>query len=862
MYDVKYNLLQIKLLNGKKENNLKFRKLNNYSMFDSIVDSFLNDTKKYVKKRNGTYEEVNYNKIYERIKKLGNENLGEHGVLTGINYNEFCLYIVKQLGNFQTTTEIDLFSAEKCQDYSTYDNRFSALASRIYVSNMHKNTNPSFYETAKILYENKKDIIRNNFIVNENMKSPLISDETFKIIEENKDILEKAIVNERDYLFDYFGIKTLESAYLLKINKLETINNEKITKQILVERPQYMFMRVAIGIHGNNIDDVLETYNLMSQKYFIHATPTLLNSGTIRPQMSSCFLMQLKDDSISGIFDTIKNCAEISKYAGGIGLHIHNLRAKGSYISGTNGISNGLVPMLRVFDATANYVDQGGGKRAGSFAIYLETWHADIEYFIDLKLNSGNDYERARDLFYGLWISDLFMQRVLKNEKWTLFCPNECKGLSDCYGDEFKQLYEKYEASGLGYKTINATDLFRKILSSQLQTGTPYMCYKDSANKKSNQKNIGIIKSSNLCTEIMEVSTPEQTAVCNLASIGLPKFVEQNANGIKIFNFDKLHNIAKVITKNLNKIIDRNFYPIEEAKNSNLLNRPIGIGVQGLADVFILLGYSYGDENSRLVNKRIFETIYHGALEASNELAQIEGSYSTFAGSPSSQGILQFDMWENHKQTNDNYNWDEMKEKIKSTGLRNSLLLAPMPTATTSQILGYTECFEPITSNIFTRNTKAGNYKIINKYLIEELIKHKLWDKSIRDKILLNNGSIQNIEEIPFEIRERYKTSYDISAKTILEMSADRGVYICQSQSLNIYMDRNNYPNDDKFISAISNMHIYGWKLGLKTGMYYFRHRPLAKSDKFTLETISKSTNYVQQQQQNKQDNECISCSA
>jgi ribonucleoside-diphosphate reductase alpha chain len=828
-------------------------------MFGSIVDSFLNEeTHKFVKKRNGKLERVNYNKIYERIRKLGNENLGEHGILTGLNYQELSMFIIKQLGDFQTTTEIDLFSAEKCQDYSTYDVKFSALASRIYVSNMHKNTNPSFYQSMKLLYENKADITRDDFIVKEGVHIPLISKEVFDIIENNKEEFESRIVNERDYLFDYFGLKTLENAYLIKANKIEYVNGKKINSSVLVERPQYMFMRVAVGIHGDDLKSVFETYDLMSQKYFIHATPTLLNAGTIRPQMSSCFLMQLKDDSISKIFETLKDCAEISKYAGGIGIHIHNLRAKGSYIAGTNGRSNGLVPMLRVFDATAHYVDQGGGKRPGSFAIYLEPWHSDIEEFIDLKLNTGNEFERAKDLFYGLWIPDLFMERVKNNEKWTLFCPNECKGLADCYGDEFKELYEKYEKSGYGYKTVNAVDLFRKILFSQIQTGTPYMCYKDSANKKSNQQNIGVIKSSNLCTEIMEVSNPEETAVCNLASIGLPTFVSTNSNNEPFFDFDKLHSIAKVITRNLNRVIDRNYYPTKEAKYSNMKNRPIGIGVQGLADTFMLMGYCYGDEQSRLLNKNIFETIYHGALEASNELALDNVPYETFEGSPASRGILQFDMWDGHDQTNDRYDWDLLKRKITNGGLRNSLLLAPMPTASTSQILGFTECFEPITSNLYTRNTKAGNYKIINKYLMNDLKKQQLWNGTIRNKIIENNGGIQNIYEIPEDIRNKYKTAYDISAKVILDMSADRGVYICQSQSLNIYMDKNKFDTDEKFVSALSNMHMYGWKKGLKTGMYYFRHRTVAKSDKFTLETNAKK---YQQQQQN-EEKECVSCSA
>ncbi|MDB4614022.1 ribonucleoside-diphosphate reductase subunit alpha, partial [bacterium] len=710
---------------------------------------------------------------------------------------------------------------------------YSVLASRIIISNHQKNTSPSFSETIQILYNNK-DIHGED--------SPLVSDELYEIVNNNKEKLNNYIDYQRDFLFDYFGFKTLERAYLIKINKK------------IIERPQHLWMRVSIGIHGNDIKDVLETYDLMSKKYFTHATPTLFNAGTRRPQLSSCFLCSVNDDSISGIYDSLKEMALISKYAGGIGIHIHQVRAKGSHIRGTNGTSNGIIPMLRVFNNTARYVDQAG-KRLGSIAVYLETWHNDIEAFLELKKNHGSEEERCRDLFLALWVSDLFMKRVKENKKWSLMCPDKCRGLSDVYGDEFEKLYEKYENEEKYTKQINAQDLWFKILEAQIEQGVPYILYKDAANNKSNQKNIGTIKSSNLCAEVLIHSSPEETGVCNLASICLPTYINDNQ-----FNFEKLHSVVKTIVKNLNKVIDINFYPVEKGRVSNLRHRPIGIGVQGLADVFMILEFPFESKEACELNKEIFETIYHGAVEASMELSKkrgqiiddilnnnsdldikkyvnefendiiktkYKGAYSSFEGSPISQGLFQFDLWK--ENPSDRYDWNKLRNDIKEYGIRNSLLLSPMPTASTSQIMGFNESFEPITNNIFQRKTLSGEFIVINKYLIKKLIDKGLWNKEMKDTIILYEGSIQNIKEIDQDLKDLYKTSWEIKQKKIIDMSADRGKYICQTQSLNIFME-------DPDFQKLSSMHFYGHSKGLKTGTYYLRTKPKAKTQQFTID--------------------------
>jgi ribonucleoside-diphosphate reductase alpha chain len=629
--------------------------------------------------------------------------------------------------------------------------------------------------------------------------APMISKETWKVIRDHAAELDDAILYDRDFSYDFFGFKTLERSYLMKIDGK------------VVERPQHMIMRVAVGIHGEDIPAAIETYELLSEKWFTHATPTLFNAGTPKPQLSSCFLLTMKDDSIDGIYDTLKNCAKISQSAGGIGLSIHNVRAKGSYIKGTGGTSNGIVPMLRNFDMTARYVDQGGGKRKGSFAIYLEPWHADVFDFLDLKKNHGKDEMRARDLFYAMWIPDLFMKRVEANEMWSLFCPNEAPGLADCYGEEFERLYEKYEKENRFRRQVKAQDLWFEILESQIETGTPYILYKDAANKKSNQKNLGTIKSSNLCTEIIEYTSPDEIAVCNLASIALPKFV--TAEGT--FDHQKLYEITKVATRNLNKVIDVNYYPVAEARNSNMRHRPIGLGVQGLADTFIALRMPFDSEEARGLNRDIFETIYFGAMEASMELSKIQGPYESYKGSPVSKGIFQFDMW-GVTPSSGRWNWEQLKREVKQHGVRNSLLVAPMPTASTSQILGNNECFEPYTSNIYTRRTLSGEFIVVNKHLMKDLMAAGLWSESMRQKLIGANGSIQSINEIPQNIKDIYKTVWEISQKAIIDMSADRGAYICQSQSLNIHITNPNF-------GKLTSMHFYAWKKGLKTGMYYLR---------------------------------------
>jgi ribonucleotide reductase alpha subunit len=797
-----------------------------------------------VTKRNGELEEIAFDKIQSRIKKLGEE------VSIHINYPQLVMKVIDQLYDKISTTKIDELAAEQCASLSTLNPDYGTLAGRIIISNHQKNTNSLFSNVVEELY-NFCDIHGNH--------NPLVSFDLWIFVTKYASTLNDMIDYNRDYLIDYFGFKTLERAYLFKKGKY------------IIERPQHMWMRVSVGIHGdlnnpNSLELIKETYNLMSQKFFTHATPTLFNAGTPRPQMSSCYLLAMEDDSIDGIFNTLKDCAHISKWAGGIGLHIHNIRAKGSHIQGTNGISNGLVPMLRVFNNTARYVDQGGNKRNGSFAIYLEPWHSDIFDFLEMRKNHGDEETKARDLFYALWISDLFMERVKdKNGKWSLFCPHECPGLSDVYGDNFKNLYESYEKNGKARKTINARELWFAILDAQMETGTPYLLYKDAANIKSNQKNLGTIKSSNLCTEIIEYSDSTETAVCNLASIALPAFVYQQT---KQFDYDKLHQVTKVVTNNLNKVIDINFYPTEKTRKSNLRHRPIGIGVQGLADAFILMDIPFHSEQAKSVNKLIFETIYHASLEKSNEISfergeQIKklldlnstesftfinqyeystlkrdnkdlfGAYISFEGSPTSEGILQFDLW--NVSPSNRYNWDILKKSIQKYGLRNSLLVAPMPTASTSQILGYNECFEPFTSNLYSRRTLAGEFVVVNKYLMKELIELGHWNEQIKNNIIANKGSIQQITFLSEHIRNKYKIVWEIPMKHIIDMSADRGPFICQSQSLNLWIEEPIY-------SKLTSMHFYAWEKGLKTGIYYLRRKAKHQAQQFTIEptTIEK----------------------
>ena len=830
----------------------------------------------FVLKRNGEKQPVSFDKILYRIKALSHNDLN-------INLTNLTTKIIARLYNGIKTTEIDELTAQQCASLSTTHPDYGILASRILVSNHQKNTTADFSNVISKLY---------GYIDVHGNHHPLISKQLNEIVLQNKNTIQSWFDFERDFLLDYFGFKTLERAYLLKVNGE------------IVERPQHMWMRVALGIHSNNLDKAKQTYDLMSQKYFTHATPTLFNAGTPRPQLSSCFLLAMKKDSIEGIYNTLKDCAMISKWAGGIGLHISNIRAANSYIRGTGGYSNGICPMLRVFNNTARYVDQGGGKRQGSFAVYLEPWHGDIEIFLDMKKNHGDEEQRARDLFYALWIPDLFMKRVRDDKEWTLMCPDRCPGLSDVYGEEFEKLYEKYESQSKGLKIVKARDIWFKILDSQIETGTPYMLYKDACNQKSNQKNIGTIKSSNLCTEIIEYSDENESAVCNLASIALPKYIdytttdkvitvytkndckwckktkkffntknidyniinieeeqfdtilqnlsiktgkelktvpqifigeEHHIGGYKdlikcsifkpYYNYDKLHEITKIVTKNLNKVIDVNFYPTKETERSNLKHRPIGIGVQGLADTFAIMNIPFHSKEAKTVNYQIFETIYHAALEASWEQACEDGPYSSFKGSPASKGILQYDMW---SVTPTRYNWNDLKQKIVKDGIRNSLLIAPMPTASTSQILGFNECFEPFTNNIYVRRTIAGEFVVVNKYLLDELLELNLWNEDIKNSIIKNNGSIQNIESIPQNIKEKYKIVWEIPMKHILEMCADRGAFICQSQSTNLWMKEPNY-------SKLNAMHFYSWKKGLKTGIYYLRSRPSSKAIQFTL---------------------------
>jgi ribonucleoside-diphosphate reductase alpha subunit len=746
-------------------------------------------------KRTGKREEVSFDKITARVKKL------VYGLSDHVNPIKISMKVIEGLYDGVTTSNLDNLAAETSATMAAIHPDYALLASRIAISNLHKNTNKSFSETMEALYNYVDPITK--------QQAGLISDTTMDIIRRNADQLDSAIIYDRDFTFDYFGFKTLERSYLLRMNGQ------------VVERPQHMLMRASVGIHGEDIASAIETYHLMSEKWFIHATPTLFNAGTPKPQLSSCFLLSMVGDSIDGIFETLSRCAKISQSAGGIGLSIHNIRATGSYIKGTGGTSNGIIPMLKVFNDTARYVDQGGGKRKGAFAVYLEPWHADIMEFLELKKNHGKEEQRARDLFYALWICDLFMERVKNNENWSLFCPNEAPGLSDTYGGEFEALYHKYEQEGKARKVVRAQEIWSAITESQIETGTPYMLYKDAANKKSNQKNLGTIKSSNLCTEIMEYTSADEVAVCNLASLALPKFVE---NGV--FNHEQLFNITRVVTRNLNKVIDVNYYPIPEARNSNMRHRPIGIGVQGLADAFIMMGFAFDSPEARKLNKEIFETIYFAAVTESNAIAKRDGAYETFEGSPASKGELQYDMW--GVEPSDRWNWAELKANIKKHGLRNSLLIAPMPTASTSQILGNNECIEPYTSNIYTRRTLSGEYIVVNKHLLNDLIRLNLWDEEMKEALIVSNGSVQHIEGLPQDLKDRYKTVWEISQKAIIDMSADRGAFICQSQSLNLFVE-------NATMAKLSSMHFYAWQKGLKTGMYYLRSKAAVEPIKFSL---------------------------
>ncbi len=793
-----------------------------------------------VVKRNGKRESVKFDKITARIEKLC------YGLdRRFVDSVEVAQRVIEGIYDGITTTELDNLAAETAAMLTVKHPDYAILASRIAVSNLHKNTIKSFSKTMQMLYE--------YIDTRTNRHTPLIADDVFEIISKNSELLDSTIIYDRDFSFDYFGFKTLEKSYLLKINGK------------VVERPQHLFMRVAVGIHKNDIENVIKTYNYMSEKWFIHATPTLFNAGTPKPQMSSCFLLTMKDDSIDGIYDTLKQTAKISQSAGGIGLSIHNIRATGSYIAGTNGISNGIVPMLRVFNDTARYVDQGGGKRKGSFAIYLEPWHADIFDFLNLKKNHGKEEMRARDLFYALWVPDLFMKKVETDDDWCLFSPDEAPGLDECWGEQFENLYYRYQNEGKARKIVKARELWISILQSQIETGTPYMLYKDHANRKSNQQNLGTIKGSNLCAEIIEYTSAEEIAVCNLASIALPKFCINNR-----FDFEKLYEITYQVTINLNRIIDNNFYPLPEAEYSNKKHRPIGIGVQGLADTFILLKIPFESEAARKLNKEIFETIYFAALTASKDLAMVYGKYESFDGSPASKGILQFDLW--GVDPGNRYDWNSLKSEIIKYGLRNSLLIAIMPTASTSQILGNNECIEPYTSNIYIRRVLSGEFIVVNKYLLNDLISSGLWTDELKNKIIANNGSIQSIKEIPDELKEIYKTAWEIKQRHLIDMAADRAPYICQSQSLNLYLELPDY-------NKLTAMHFYAWKKGLKTGMYYLRTRAAAQAVQFTIEPSiinklktkpqpflqsinSEAIEIVNQSNSCNSEEGCISCSA
>ena len=817
-----------------------------------------------VTKRSKQLEFISFDKILNRIKKIGEEA----GVI--VNFSSLAIKVIDQLYDTIETSKIDELTSEQCASMATVHPDYSVMASWIIVSNHHRNTQNSFYVVMQKLYQ---------FVDIHGAHRPLISEKLWQYVKDNTRLLEPIIDYSRDYLIDFFGFKTLEHSYLLRVNNK------------VIERTQHMWLRVAIGIHLNahnsnnssTFDAIKETYDMMSLKYFTHATPTLFNAGTPRPQLSSCYLLAMESDSLDGIYSTLTDCARISKWAGGIGLHIHNIRAKDSHIVGTNGKTDGLVPMLKVFNSTARYVNQSG-KRNGSFAIYLEPWHPDIEDFLELKKNHGDEEQKARDLFYAIWMSDLFMERVKNNEKWSLFCPNECSGLSDVYGQEFVTLYTQYEKLGKSRKTVNARDIWFKILDAQMETGTPYLLFKDAANSKSNQQNLGTIKSSNLCCEIIEYSDKDETAVCNLASIALPNFVNEQT---REFDYVLLHKIAKVVTNNLNNVIDINFYPTQKTRRSNLKHRPIGIGVQGLADAFILMNIPFHSDKAKEINTYIFETIYHAALEKSNELAikrknmimnlfeqnksryellelsnefdinpksvndeniHLCGSYSSFIGSPASKGILQFDMW-NVNPSNSRYDWDTLKTSIMNNGVRNSLLVAPMPTASTSQILGYNECFEPLTSNIYTRRTLAGEFVVVNKYLMKELIELNVWNEDVKNNIVANKGSIQQLTNLSQHIRDKYKIVWEIPMKHIIDMSADRGAFICQSQSLNLWVE-------DPTYNTLTSMHFYSWKKGLKTGIYYLRRKAKHQAQQFTIEPEKKATTKIDN------DDICEMCSA
>ena len=775
----------------------------------------------YVFKRDGRKESVKFDKITARIKKLC------YGLNPAVDPTKVAMKVIEGLYDGVTTSELDNLAAEVAATMTVTHPDYALLASRIAVSNLHKNTRKSFSSTMEDLY---------NYIdPKTGEKASLIADDVYQVLSEHAELLDSHIIYDRDFSYDFFGFKTLERSYLLKLDGK------------VAERPQHMLMRVALGIHKDDIDEVLNTYNLMSEKWFTHATPTLFNAGTPKPQMSSCFLLSMQDDSIDGIYATLKQCAKISQSAGGIGLSIHNIRATGSYIKGTNGTSNGIVPMLKVFNDTARYVDQGGGKRKGSFAIYLEPWHADIHDFLDLKKNHGKEEHRARDLFYAMWVPDLFMKRVEANGKWTLMCPSECPGLHDSYGEKFDALYEQYEKEGKGRKTVNARDLWNTILESQIETGTPYILYKDACNEKSNQKNLGTIRSSNLCTEILEYTSKDEIAVCNLASLALPKFVNNGE-----FDHQKLFEVTYQVTKNLNKIIDNNYYPVPEARNSNMKHRPIGIGVQGLADAFIMMRLPFDSEEARQVNKEIFETLYYAAMTASKDLAIQDGPYESYEGSPVSQGIFQFDMW--GVTPSDRWEWDILKEEVAKHGVRNSLLLAPMPTASTSQILGNNECFEPYTSNIYTRRVLSGEFIVVNKHLLRDLNALGIWNDELKNKLMAANGSVQNIDEIPANLKELYKTIWEIKQKSIIDMAADRGAFICQSQSLNLFVENPNF-------AKLTSMHFYAWKKGLKTGMYYLRTKAARDAIKFTVNTQQAQQKMPSAEEQKQLQEAEISCS-
>jgi ribonucleoside-diphosphate reductase alpha chain len=757
----------------------------------------------YVVKRDGHKEPVMFDKITERIKKLC------YGLNELVDPVKVAMRVIEGLYDGVSTSELDNLAAETAASMTIAHPDYAQLAARIAISNLHSNTKKSFSETMNEMfhYINPRT----------NQESPLLAEEVHRVIMENAEFLDSHIIYNRDFNYDYFGFKTLERSYLLKINGK------------IVERPQHMLMRVSVGIHLDDLKSVMETYDLMSKKYFTHATPTLFNAGTPKPQMSSCFLLAMQDDSIDGIYDTLKQTAKISQSAGGVGLSIHNVRATGSYIRGTNGTSNGIVPMLRVFNDTARYVDQGGGKRKGSFAIYIETWHADIFDFLDLKKNTGKEEMRARDLFFAMWTSDLFMKRVQEDSTWTLMCPNECPGLYDVYGEEFEALYTDYEFRGKGRKTIKARELWEKILESQIETGTPYMLYKDAANRKSNQKNLGTIRSSNLCTEIMEFTSSDEVAVCNLASISLPMFVENGA-----FNHKLLYDVTKRVTRNLNRVIDRNYYPVKEAENSNMRHRPIGLGVQGLADAFIMLRMPFTSDEAKTLNQEIFETLYFAACTASMEMAIEEGPYSTFKGSPMSNGEFQHNLWGmKDEELSGRWDWASLRKEVVKNGVRNSLLVAPMPTASTSQILGNNEAFEPYTSNIYTRRVLSGEFIVVNKHLLHDLVRLGLWNENLKQEIMRHNGSVQNIDIIPQDLKELYKTVWEMSMKDIIDMSRQRGYFVDQSQSLNLFMQDANY-------SKLTSMHFYAWQSGLKTGMYYLRTKAAVDAIKFTLNNDKK----------------------